>query len=116
MMDAAYERCTAILSEHEDQLHIIAKLLYEKETVEAEEFLDVMNGRTLPGPAEETVIIDAENASSENPAAPDEEIAAEETTVTEIPNNENNEEGVSADEIKAETVETTGTDDSDEKQ
>ena len=116
MMDAAYERCTAILSEHEDQLHIIAKLLYEKETVESEEFLDVMNGRTLPGPAEETVIIDAENASSENPAAPDEEIAAEETTVTEIPNNENNEEGVSADEIKAETVETTGTDDSDEKQ
>ena len=116
MMDAAYERCTAILSEHEDQLHIIAKLLYEKETVEADEFLDVMNGRTLPGPAEETVIVDAENVSTEDPAESDGEVAAEETTVTEIPDNENNEEGVSADEIKAETVETTGTDDSDEKQ
>ncbi len=50
MMDTAYKRCTEILTEHVDRLHAIAKLLYEKETVGANEFLDVMNGRTLPEP------------------------------------------------------------------
>lgn len=120
MMDAAYARCTEILSEHEDQLHIIAKLLYEKETVEADEFLDVMNGRTLPGPAEsEAVIVEAPAESPEagEPAETGESAEGEvfETEQT-VPKNENKEEGVSADEIKAETVETTGTDDSDEKQ
>ncbi|HMM07087.1 MAG TPA: ATP-dependent zinc metalloprotease FtsH [Clostridiales bacterium] len=50
MMDTAYQRCTEILTEHVDRLHAIAKLLYEKETVGADEFLDVMNGRTLPEP------------------------------------------------------------------
>ena len=35
MMDSAYERCTEILTEHMDQLHVIASVLYEKETVEA---------------------------------------------------------------------------------
>ncbi len=50
MMDTAYKRCTEILTEHVDRLHAIAKLLYEKETVGADEFLDVMNGRTLPEP------------------------------------------------------------------
>ena len=120
MMDAAYARCTEILSEHEDQLHIIAKLLYEKETVEADEFLDVMNGRTLPGPAEsEAVIVEAPAESPEaGESAETGESAEGEVFETEqtVPKNENKEEGVSADEIKAETVETTGTDDSDEKQ
>ncbi|MBQ6810783.1 MAG: ATP-dependent zinc metalloprotease FtsH, partial [Firmicutes bacterium] len=60
MMDHAYERCTEILSEHIDQLHIIAKVLYEKETVEAEEFMDLMNGRTLNPPTADELVIDAE--------------------------------------------------------
>lgn len=50
MMDTAYERCTEILSEHMDKLHAVAKLLYEKETVDSDEFLAVMNGRSLPEP------------------------------------------------------------------
>lgn len=50
MMDTAYKSCTEILTEHIDKLHAIAKLLYEKETVGADEFLDVMEGRTLPEP------------------------------------------------------------------
>ncbi len=113
MMDAAYERCTAILREHEDQLHVIAKLLYEKETVEADEFLDVMNGRTLPGPSTEETVM--EEASSEVSDVSENETAAAEN-VSVLEDQENKEEGVPADEIKAETVETTGTDDSDEKQ
>ena len=48
MMDEAYNRCTEILTEHIDKLHIVAKLLFDKETVEAQEFLDVMNGSVLP--------------------------------------------------------------------
>lgn len=120
MMDAAYQRCTEILTEHEDKLHVIAKLLYEKETVEAEEFLDVMKGRTLPETtattAAEEVVEEAMEDSEEAPAVSE---AAEEIIVEENESDfdveEKNMEGVSADEIKAETVETTGTDDSDEK-
>lgn len=120
MMDAAYQRCTEILTEHEDKLHVIAKLLYEKETVEAEEFLDVMKGRTLPETtattAAEEVVEEAMEDSEEAPAVSE---AAEEIIVEENESDfdveEKSMEGVSADEIKAETVETTGTDDSDEK-
>lgn len=47
MMDEASEKCRDILTEHMDQLHLIAKTLYEKETIEAEEFTALMEGRTL---------------------------------------------------------------------
>ena len=50
MIDAAYEKCTQILQEHADQLHLIAKTLYEKETVEADEFLALMEGKSLDAP------------------------------------------------------------------
>ncbi len=65
MMDIAYQRCTEILSEHEDKLHIIARLLYDKETVGGEEFIDVMNGTRLPYPAEEIIDVNAAPASGE---------------------------------------------------
>lgn len=99
MMDHAYARCTEILSEHIDQLHIIAKVLYEKETVEADEFMDLMNGRTLNAPSADELIIDAE---------PVKDAAVEE--------NKNTDEGAPADEIEAEIVETTGTENPNEEQ
>lgn len=107
MMDAAYERCTEILTEHIDKLHVIAKLLYEKETVEAQEFLDIMNGRTLSAPEAGEIVIDAD-APAEAAGEPASADTKESADVTET-----KEEGV-AGEIKAETVETTGSDDSDE--
>ncbi|MBQ1251364.1 MAG: ATP-dependent zinc metalloprotease FtsH [Firmicutes bacterium] len=108
MMDSAYERCTEILTEHMDQLHVIASVLYEKETVEAEEFIELMNGRTLNAPAEEEVVVDA--VSVEETA--EEEVIAEETEIIE----ENTDEGAPAEEIEAEIVETAGTENSDEEQ
>ncbi len=107
MMDAAYERCTEILTEHIDKLHVIAKLLYEKETMEAQEFLDIMNGRTLSAPEANEIVVDAD-APAEAAGEPDLADTKESANVTET-----KEEGV-AGEIKAETVETTGSDDSDE--
>jgi cell division protease FtsH len=104
MMEAAYKRCTEILSEHIDKLHAVAKLLYEKETVGSDEFLDVMNGRTLPEPAENGI-----------PAELDIDIAngKESFEVFDDENEpmENTEKGDAADEIKAEAVEITDTDD-----
>lgn len=47
IMDDAAEKCRAILEKHIDQLHLIAKTLYEKETIEANEFSALMEGRTL---------------------------------------------------------------------
>ena len=108
MMDNAYERCTEILTEHMDQLHVVASVLYEKETVEAEEFIELMNGRTLTAPAEEEVVVDA--VSVEETAA--KEVIAEETEIIE----ENTDEGAPAEEIEAEIVETAGTENSDEEQ
>ena len=122
MMDHAYERCTEILSEHIDQLHIIAKVLYEKETVEAEEFMDLMNGRTLNPPTADELVIDAEPVKEDDhviyAAAPAEPEAAEtaeaEEAVAEY--EETMDEGAPADEIEAEIVETTGTENPDEEQ
>jgi len=122
MMDHAYERCTEILSEHIDQLHIIAKVLYEKETVEAEEFMDLMNGRTLNPPTADELVIDAEPVKEDDhviyAAAPAETEAAEtaeaEEAVAEY--EETMDEGAPADEIEAEIVETTGTENPDEEQ
>ena len=81
MMDAAYQRCTEILNEHMDKLHVIAKLLYDKETVEAEEFLDVMNGTKLPYPAGEIIDTDAAPADAEPSAG---ETAPEGSSVIEM--------------------------------
>lgn len=114
MMDSAYARCTEILSEHTDQLHIIAKLLYDKETVEADEFLDVMNGRTLPEPAAETVIVDATPVTAETESAAEATEVVAEDDGEQAEAQQNTDEGAPAVEIEAETAETTGTDDSDE--
>ncbi len=41
-MDSCYKRCTDILTEHMDKLHIVAKALMDKETIDAEEFYKLM--------------------------------------------------------------------------
>ncbi|MBR2732610.1 MAG: ATP-dependent zinc metalloprotease FtsH [Clostridia bacterium] len=47
----AYDRTTQILSDHLDQLHAVAKRLYENEKMTGEEFYALMNGAS-PAPAE----------------------------------------------------------------
>ncbi|MDO4542528.1 MAG: ATP-dependent zinc metalloprotease FtsH [Bacillota bacterium] len=47
MMDEAADKCRSILVEHMEQLHLIAQTLYNKETIEADEFAALMEGRTL---------------------------------------------------------------------
>lgn len=106
MMDTAYDRCTEILTEHVDKLHAIAKLLYEKETVGADEFLDVMNGRTLPEPEGDQIPaeldIDVANGKDSFEAF---DVSREEKEQTEKED--------AADEIQAETAETVGAEGSD---
>ncbi len=48
MIMKAYDDTIKILSDHIDILHRLAGVLYEKEKVEAKEFIDVMEGRLLP--------------------------------------------------------------------
>ena len=51
MIDTAYERAVTILTDHMDQLHQIAKFLFENEKMSEEEFAAVMSGLPLPGEA-----------------------------------------------------------------
>jgi len=44
----AYQRARQVLVEHREQLHAVAQRLLEVETLEAEEFLAVLEGRSLP--------------------------------------------------------------------
>lgn len=48
IIESAYERCTQILSDHMDRLEAVAQALLERETLNAEEFVMVMEGKTLP--------------------------------------------------------------------
>ena len=44
----AYDKTKKVLSEHIDLLHRLAGVLFEREKLDADEFLDVMNGKLLP--------------------------------------------------------------------
>ncbi|MBQ9229338.1 MAG: ATP-dependent zinc metalloprotease FtsH [Eubacterium sp.] len=48
LMREGYQRCEAILKEHYDKLELIATTLMEKEKINAEEFLALMENGTLP--------------------------------------------------------------------
>jgi cell division protease FtsH len=48
LIDSQYERATGILSQHRDKLDLIAQKLLEVETLDAEEFVALMEGRDLP--------------------------------------------------------------------
>ncbi len=54
MLDEAYEAARKILSEHMDQLHVVAAALMEREKLTGDEFRILMEGGTLPP-------LDAEN-------------------------------------------------------
>ena len=43
----AYDKTKKVLSEHIDLLHRLAGVLFEREKLDADEFLDVMNGKLL---------------------------------------------------------------------
>jgi cell division protease FtsH len=45
-----YERAEAILTEHTDQLHLLAKTLLERETVDGDELRKLLTGEELPPP------------------------------------------------------------------
>ena len=67
IMDAAYDRAKGILGENRDKMDDIVKVLLEKETLEREEFLALLEGATVgslrntepksttPPPSEEAV-------------------------------------------------------------
>lgn len=46
-IDTAYENCRRLLTDHIDKLHLIAKYLIERETLEAAELKKLMEGGTL---------------------------------------------------------------------
>ncbi len=48
MLDEAYETARKILSDHMDQLHLVAGALMEREKLTGEEFRTLMTGGTLP--------------------------------------------------------------------
>ncbi len=49
-IDTEYERAHHLLTTNLDKLHLIAKTLLDIETLEAEEFIALMEGRELPPP------------------------------------------------------------------
>ena len=47
IMDECYQRAITLLTENRDKLDIIAETLMERETIEAAEFVALMEGRSL---------------------------------------------------------------------
>ncbi len=54
IITVAYNKAKDILDAHMDLLHNLATALFEKEKIDAVEFIDVMEGRFLPSTVEET--------------------------------------------------------------
>jgi cell division protease FtsH len=50
LIDNAYLKTTEIITKHMDELHTVARYLYEHEKVEAEEFAQLMAGTLKPSP------------------------------------------------------------------
>ena len=72
MLDEAYEAARVMLSEHMDQLHVVAAALMEREKLSGEEFRILMEGGTLPplDAENEAPRADAEKAEDEKSSAP----------------------------------------------
>ena len=51
IITTAYSKTEDLLKEHMDILHRVASVLFEKEKLDATEFIDVMSGKLLPGTA-----------------------------------------------------------------
>lgn len=54
IMDGAYHRCEQVLLDHMEELHRVAKALMEREKVEGDEFLMLMEGKELSPARERT--------------------------------------------------------------
>jgi cell division protease FtsH len=63
LIDEQYEQATSILTEHRDKLDLIAKTLLDVETLEADEFIALMEGHQLKSPS-------SSSSSSEKPPTP----------------------------------------------
>ncbi len=70
MIDEAHNRTTTILTEHIDKLHKVAQALMEKETIGADEFYAIMEGRILEAAAEDTAGDDAPTEKAEKSEEP----------------------------------------------
>ena len=69
----AYDKTKKVLSKHIDLLHRLAGVLFEREKLDADEFLDVMNGKLLPSAQTAAAgIIPAEAAAPETTELPTE--------------------------------------------
>mgnify|MGYP000656655092 CR=1 FL=1 len=69
----AYDKTKKVLSDHIDLLHRLAGVLFEREKLDADEFLDVMNGKLLPSTQTAAAgIIPAEAAAPETTELPTE--------------------------------------------
>ena len=78
-MDNAYEAAQSILTEHMDQLHLVAKYVYHHEKIDGEEFRKIMTGEMewspedlapMPDTAEEYAKPKEEEQNPEQPEAP----------------------------------------------
>jgi len=78
IIQECYQRAERILTEHMDQLHLLAKTLLERETVDGEELRMLLAGEPLPPPRAATTTngrVDepekaAEASPTEAPALP----------------------------------------------
>lgn len=66
-----YNKAKDILSEHIDILHRVAAVLFEKEKLDASEFIDVVSGKLLPACACQEPSEEAKNAAETKEAAED---------------------------------------------
>ena len=102
----AYKRTEAILTEHMDKLHVVAKALVEREKIDADEFYALMDGKELPplkAKKEDAPKADDEAQNGEQPKD-----AAGEETPTENPSEtpEESEAPAQSEEAKKENAET----------
>lgn len=82
IMTTAYSGAESLLREHMDILHRVAGVLFEKEKLDAAEFIDVVSGRLLPSAAnvsapQEEIEELPEDAGEENATADTDESTAE---------------------------------------
>jgi cell division protease FtsH len=61
-----YDRAKVILTEHADQVHLIAKTLLEKETLDKDEIMALLEKGTLDGGSEDEVKVNIQGQSQEN--------------------------------------------------
>jgi len=55
LIDTAYNKTRTILKNHADKLHTVANYLYDHEKIDADEFLELMNGTLAAGTSAECV-------------------------------------------------------------